>query len=224
MKGKYFAIGAMIVLAVGAVTLGLYSQIPARIPLHWNFHNQVDRYGDKWPAVVLIPAIMAGIMALMAALPWLSPQQFEVDSDRPAYLQIMLVFLGFFAYVQLLILSAALGRSVDMTQGILGAMGALFAGIGVVLPGVPRNFYVGVRTPWTIASQKVWVATHQFAGRTFFYGGLATMVLTFLRAPLWIPLVLLFGAGLAPVAHSLMYYKQLEGRSEARSNLSVGSK
>lgn len=223
MKGKYFAIGGMIILATVAITLSLYSRLPARIPIHWNYHNQVDRYGDKWPSLVLMPGIMAGLLGLMAALPWLSPKQFELDDKRPAYLQIMLVMLGFFAYVQLLILSVGLGRSVDMSQAILGALGALFAGIGVLLPGLPRNFYVGVRTPWTIASQDVWAATHHFAGKAFFYGGLAVMVLTFLRAPSWISIAILAVAGIAPVAHSLVFYKQIERKVQSGSDSRVRS-
>jgi uncharacterized membrane protein len=81
---------------------------------------------------------------------------------------------------------------------------------------VRRNFYVGVRTPWTIADERVWNATHRLAAKTFFAGGVAGLLAVILRAPFWLPISLVVVAALVPVFYSLFFYKQLEHRGELR--------
>lgn len=119
---------------------------------------------------------------VVAALPWLSPKHFEVNAFRSTYLSIMLVVVAFMAYWQALMLWAALSKPVDMTRAILGALFLMFVLLGNVLSKVRRNFYVGVRTPWTLANEKVWHATHRFAAKSFVIGGLAGLVFVVLGA------------------------------------------
>jgi uncharacterized membrane protein len=82
--------------------------------------------------------------------------------------------------------------------------------MGNVLGKVRRNFFVGVRTPWTIANEQVWNATHRFAAKTFFAGGLLGLLAVIANAPFWLPLTAILIAALAPVIYSLVFYKQLE--------------
>jgi len=79
---------------------------------------------------------------------------------------------------------------------------------------VRRNFFVGIRTPWTIANEQVWNATHRFAAKTFFAGGLLGLLAVILGAPFWLPLTAILVATLIPVIYSLKFYKQLEHRGE----------
>jgi uncharacterized membrane protein len=79
---------------------------------------------------------------------------------------------------------------------------------------VRRNFFVGIRTPWTIANEQVWNVTHRFAAKTFFAGGLLGLVAVILRAPFWLPVAAILVAALVPAVYSLVFYKQLERRGE----------
>jgi len=90
----------------------------------------------------------------------------------------------------------------------------MIALLGNVLGKVRRNFFVGIRTPWTIANEQVWNATHRLGAKTFFAGGLLGLVAVILRAPFWLPVTAVIVAVLIPVIYSLMFYKQLERRSE----------
>ena len=90
----------------------------------------------------------------------------------------------------------------------------MIALLGNVLGKVRRNFFVGIRTPWTIANEQVWNATHRLCAKTFFAGGLLGLVAVILRAPFWLPVTAVIVAVLIPVIYSLMFYKQLERRSE----------
>ena len=86
----------------------------------------------------------------------------------------------------------------------------MFALLGNVLGKVRRNFYVGVRTPWALASERVWNATHRLAGKTFVAAGLVGLVLTAAGLNGWPTFVSLMVGAFVPILYSLVYYKQLE--------------
>ena len=214
MKDRYFLVAGLILLVTLGATLLLYPRLPGTVPVHWNIHGQVDRYASKCEGLLLIPAVMAGLMLLMAALPWLSPKKYEVNGKRPGYLEMMIVLLVFFAYVHLALLTVDAGRHLNASKAVLGGVCAMFAAVGPVLPRLPRNFYVGVRTPWTLASEQVWEATHRFAAKCFTGAGLAGLVTTFAGGAFWATALSLGIGATAPVVYSLVTYKERERRGE----------
>jgi uncharacterized membrane protein len=118
------------------------------------------------------------------------------------------------AYGQLLILISALGVVLDVSRAFEGGICLLIALMGNVMGKVRRNFFVGIRTPWTIADERVWNATHRLAAKTFFAGGLLGLLAMILRAPFWLAMTAIIVAALVPVLYSLVFYKQLQGRGE----------
>jgi uncharacterized membrane protein len=209
MTRTYYIIGTLLIAAVLAATAVAYPHLPDTIPMHWDAHGNVNGWGAK-EMLFIDPGIMAGILLLFVVLPWLSPKQFEMDSFRSTYLYIMVMILTLVAYVHALVLAAGLSMAIDMTRAVEGGLCLLIALLGNVLGKVRRNFYVGVRTPWTIANEHVWNATHRFAAKTLFAGGLAGLVAVILRAPFWLPIAAILLGALIPVVYSLIFYKQLE--------------
>jgi uncharacterized membrane protein len=207
---KYYLGAAAVILVTLAGTVVAYPHLPNIIPMHWDIRGRVNGWGPKWWLLLTGPGSMVFMVLLFAALPWLSPKKFEVDSFRATYLYIMIALVALLAYVHLLILFSALGVVVDVSRALEGGVCLLFALLGNVLGKVRRNFFVGVRTPWTIANEQVWNATHRFAAKTFFAGGLLGLIVVILRAPLWLPIAAILIAALAPVIYSLVFYKQLE--------------
>ena len=126
----------------------------------------------------------------------------------------MIVIVGMVAYCQILMLVSALGAVIDVSRAVEGGVCLLIALLGNVLGKVRRNFFVGIRTPWTIASEQVWNATHRFAAKTFFAGGLLGLLAVILRAPFWLPVTAILVAALIPAIYSLVFYKQLEHKGE----------
>jgi len=211
---KYYLGAAAVILATLAGTLVAYPSLPSIVPIHWDAHGHVNGWGPKWSLLLYGPGMMTFIVLMFAALPWLSPKRFEVDSFRATYLYIMIVIVAMLAYCQILILVTALGLVLDVSRAIEGGVCLLMALLGNVMGKVRRNFYVGIRTPWTIANEQVWNATHRFAAKTFFAGGLLGLLAVILRAPFWLPMTAILVAALVPVVYSLMFYKQLERRGE----------
>jgi uncharacterized membrane protein len=214
MSRKYYLIGITLTAVVAIVTVAVYPRLPDFVPTHWNLHNQPNGYSHKYMLFVFGPGFMAGIILLMRALPWLSPKNFEVDSFRSSYLQIMLMLVCMFAYFQGLIIWGALGHSMNVGRAVIGGVCLLFALLGNLMGKIRRNFYIGIRTPWAIANERVWNATHRFAARTLVIGGLIGLLFTAAGVDGWPLLALLLAAALIPAIYSLVFYKQLEKRGE----------
>ncbi|OYV81510.1 MAG: hypothetical protein B7Z73_18010 [Planctomycetia bacterium 21-64-5] len=207
----WFSIG--LTLAAWAAASIAYPSLPQQVPTHWNIHGQVDGYGDKSWATFLTPAVMLGLLALFRLLPWLSPRPFTLDTFRGTYEFVVVLVMGLMAYIHALMLWAAYAGPIDVGRALVGGLCLFFALIGNVLGKVRRNFFVGVRTPWTLASERVWIDTHRLAARLFVVAGLAGFVLCLtIGGPVAFAgtLALIMIAAFAPAVYSLVHYKRLE--------------
>jgi uncharacterized membrane protein len=214
MKRNYhFLIAAAVIVATLVVTVVLYPHLPDQIPEHWNFKGEIDHYGSR-QSIFMLPGIMAAALLLFAVLPWLSPKRFEVDTFRSTYLYLMILVLALIAYLHALILWAAFSRPLNMPRSLMGALFLFLILMGNVLGKVKRNFYIGMRTPWTLASEKVWYATHRFAAKAFVAAGFLGLLSVIFSAPPVIEFSILIAAALASVIYSLVYYKRLERLGE----------
>jgi uncharacterized membrane protein len=214
MTRVYWIIAFLMVAASIAAPAWLYPGLPDRIPTHWNIRGEVDGYGGKW-TLFLFPAIMAGMLVLFYFLPALSPKHFEVDTFRPTYLYIMDIVLALFAYMQGVLLytvykSVYEKTAVDLGSGFMAGLFLFFALMGNQLGKVRKNFYIGVRVPWTLASDRVWNDTHRLAAWVMVAAGVVGFVLTLLGVSLLVSFVLLIGSAFVPIIYSFVHYKALE--------------
>jgi uncharacterized membrane protein len=214
MTRTCFLVGIALIATCLIASAVLYPHLPSQIPTHWNVHGQVDDYGAKRTALVIYPLAMLTLLAIFAAIPWLSPKHFEIDTFRSTYLYIVLAMLAFMTYLHGLTLWAALSGHVNISKAVAGGVYLLVALLGNVMGKVRRNFYVGFRTPWTIADERVWNATHRLGAKTMVVGGLGALLLVFTGVPFWLPLATLLAGAFVPAVYSLIYYKQLERRGE----------
>jgi uncharacterized membrane protein len=199
-----------------------YDRLPDQIAIHWNIGGEPDRFvpkGEAWMHFWLCPLVMALIVALTIVLPWVSPKQFDVERFRPTWEYVMALVVGLFAFIHVALLTSTGGQTLPFGRFFVGGMMLFFALLGNVLGRVKRNFWMGVRTPWTLASEAVWNQTHRVAGWLWVAGGLAGC-LGVLALPLVAPVsqrTVLTGAfvwvmvlALYPFAYSLVLYKRLE--------------
>jgi uncharacterized membrane protein len=215
MKTRYFGIYWALVLLMLIALVIAYPHLPDRVPTHWNGQNRVNGYSSRGSLFLWGPGLMTGIMLLFAALPWLSPKRFEVDTFKSTYLYIMVLAVGFLAYTNALILWSALSGPINMVRACLGGVSVLMALMGNVMGKVRRNFWVGIRTPWTLASERVWNATHRFAAKAMVLVGAAALVVALSGALFWVWFAMvLVGGLLSPVLYSLICYKRLERRGQ----------
>ena len=218
MTRGYLLCSLALVIAAFAASGVLYARLPAQIPIHWNIEGKIDGYGAKEWALFLTPGIMAGLLALFVALPWLSPKQFSLESFAATYGFIIMLILATTAYIHGLTLWAAAAGQVDITRALLAGLLIMFGLMGNVIGKVRRNFWVGVRTPWTLASERVWNDTHRLAGQLFVVAAAIGLISLVLPIPLPVVVIatiaLIMVAAFVPVGYSFVQYKRLEKRGE----------
>jgi len=208
-RGESFSL--ILVVAAFLVSAALYSRLPERLPTHWNARGEIDGYMPKPFGPFLGPALMAFVFLVFLALPAISPKGFRFEGFRAVWGVLQTAILGVLFFIHTLALLAAMGKPVDMRRGSGAAVGILLAVLGNFLGKVTRNFFVGIRTPWTLASDEVWYKTHRLGGKLFVLAGLATFVLALAGAgPVAIGVVIGAAATVSVVA-SYVFYRKIEG-------------
>ena len=200
-----------IIIAVAAY---LYPSLPEQIPTHWNFEGEVDDYTPKPWGVLVMPLAAVFIFLIMKLIPIISPKGFRTDQFTGVVNIFTVTLVGFMSVVALLVLLAASGRDVHMNEMIFAGIGVLFIVLGNYLGKVRKNFFIGIRTPWTLASDEVWSRTHRLGGWIFVLIGFFMFLNAFFRFPEgWLIGTIVFVA-LVPVLYSYVLYRKVEGFEE----------
>jgi len=201
----------------GYVYLFHYDRLPDPMPTHWNVEGEPDQWTPRALGFrlnfLLVPAVMAGMVLLTPALPWLSPKSFDLDRFRTTYEYIMFLVVALFGVIHLAIAVTLLDPEQSRNRLFVGGFMLFFALIGNVMGQVRRNFYVGVRTPWTLASETVWNQTHRLSAWLFVAFGVLGFFVVMLVPGTEVMIgcfVTLLVVALIPVAYSLILYKRLE--------------
>lgn len=205
----------VVVAAMFLAGLAALPFIPSSIPMHWNAAGQPDGYGPPLLAVLLAPLIALAVVILMPIMPRLDPRQQSYPQFERSYQLIMGVLVGFFALIQVIQVGTGLGWPLSIPRLMMVGMGLMFALIGNELGRVQPNYFVGIRTPWTLASPEVWRRTHRVGGRLMAGAGAITLVLGLVMpgaAGFMLTIGLILLASLGSVAYSYTIWRQ-EGQA-----------
>ena len=200
-----------LILLMVATGFLLYSRLPDQVPSHWNSAGQIDDYSSKGFTVLFFPAITLLIYLLMTFLPLIDPLRKNYQKFKTPYFFIRLVLIFFFALIYFYTLAAGMGYQSNITYFIIPAIALLFVVIGYALPKVKQNWFVGIRTPWTLQSDEVWQKTHQLAGKIFIAMGILSLLTILVASELAFKLFagMVITGSLFPIAYSYIIYRQL---------------
>jgi uncharacterized membrane protein len=167
----------LLLLIAGMFLLAVlsWSSAPDRIPVHWGLRGEVDRYGGKVEGLLGTPAIALLIYLLMLYLPRIDPGRANYERFSGVYYTLRAAVLATMAIVYGTLQLAMRGQAVDVPRLLGLVIGGLFFLLGNLLGKIRPNWFVGVRTPWTLSSKRAWTRTHRLAGWVFVAGGLAIM-------------------------------------------------
>jgi uncharacterized membrane protein len=155
---------------------------------------------------------MTGLYVLFVAIRRSSPRGFRVEAFAGAFELVQAAILAFLLTLHAGMLLAGLGEPVSMNRVVCVGMGLLFVVIGNFMGKFTRNFFVGIRTPWTLASDEVWLRTHRLGGKLFVAGGLVVLGAGLLGVRSLVPFMLLpIVLALVPAVYSYVLYRRLEG-------------
>ena len=186
--------------------------LPDTVPIHWGINGQVNGYGPKWVNTFLIPLISLGIYVLIRVLltagPRLGGRQATAANLQIAKVIIASIIL-FMLVIQLATIAQSLSIGFDMTTVIMLAVSVLFIFIGNYMGKMRRNFWMGIRTPWTLTNSVVWERTHRLGGWLFVAVGLIGIVCSFIPSlRLWGIVVPILAVCVFLCIYSYVIYRQ----------------
>ena len=213
MKYKWALV--VIVLHVAAV-LWFATQLPAdaKVPIHWNVQNQIDGWTSRGIGLYWGIGLNVAMFLLLYLLHWYSPWYKKYAERFEKILPpLTTTLLACFSTLSLYSLYVAKWGEVPGVKLILVLIGLLFVFLGNLLPKVPKNMFIGIRTPWTIANDTVWEKTHRLGGWLFVLSGFIMICKGFLLpdSALFqnVTTGLALGCLLYPALHSFILYKKL---------------
>ncbi len=198
---------ALLCFAIGAYA---YAWMPEQVASHWNALGEVDGYMAKPWGVFLLPAVFLCLFLIFAVWPRIDPLRANIRKFIGQLDNLMLVVGAFFFYIYALTLLWNLGATFNMSQLLAPAFAALFFYVGILIENAKRNWFVGIRTPWTLSSDRVWNRTHAFGGKLFKAAGLIALLgLLVPQYAILLVLAPILVAALASAAYSYFEYGRL---------------
>ena len=215
MKKITIAIILIIILSF-VIAIYAYQTIDGdKVASHWNAKGEVNGYMSKFLGVFLFPLILIGLYLVFLVIPKIDPLKKNIEKFRKYYDIFILAIMLFMFYVFILTLLFNLGYSFNMKTMLMPTIGLLFFGIGMFMKKLKRNWFIGIRTPWTISNDEVWKKTHLLGAKLFKLLGIIIFLGIFFRKYLlWFILVPVIISVVWLFAYSYLEYRKIVGNKK----------
>lgn len=191
-----------------------FAVLPNTVPIHWGINGSANGYGSKWVGTFLFPLMSIGIYVLVRLLVAAGPHLGGRENSAANLQLVRIILTGitlFMLIIQLSTLAQTLGVGFDMTLVVMLALSVLFLFLGNYMGKMRRNFWMGIRTPWSLANAVVWERTHRLGGWLFVAVGLIGIPLSFVPAlRLWGIIVPVIAVSIVLYIYSYVCYQQQE--------------
>ncbi|MGC8971662.1 MAG: SdpI family protein [bacterium] len=177
----------LILLVISLFILGaiFYPRLPEKVPSHWNAKGEVDQYSSRFWGAFGMPIMIALLYLGLLYIPYIDPKRENYIRFESTYRIIRVLIVLIFSILQIVLLGVVLtGKNYLISRLVPALIGVMFIFIGNFLPKVKYNWFLGVRTPWTLSNEEVWRRTHKFSGYLFVIGGLLMLLGAFLSPPM----------------------------------------
>ncbi|MCK4454208.1 SdpI family protein [Candidatus Parcubacteria bacterium] len=207
-------IALTIILISFLLGIYFYSSMPEKMASHWNAQGEVDGYMSKFWALFLMPLMSLGLLLLFLVIPKIDPLKQNIEKFRKYFDIFIVLILGFLFYIYLLTIFWNLGIRFSMNLLLLPVLAALFYYCGILIENAKRNWFIGIRTPWTLSSENVWDKTHKLGGKLFKATGIIIFLGIVLESytPYFVLVPIVF------VSIYLIVYSYLEYQKEVKNN------
>ncbi len=158
------------------ISIYFYPQMPDQMATHWSSQGEVNGYMTKFWGLFFMPLIITGIAVLFLVIPKIDPMKENIEKFRNYYEGFIILLILFMAAVHLYTLLWNIGIQTDSNVVLSIGIGLLFYGAGVLLENAERNWFIGIRTPWTLSSDRVWGKTNRLGGKLFKIAGIIAIL------------------------------------------------
>jgi uncharacterized membrane protein len=208
MRSRWF--GLVVGALAGAVSIWAYPRLPPIVATHWNLRGTPDGFSSRAAAVAIMPLVILGITALFNVLPKLDPRRENYGKFIATYWLIANAVIVFMLIAHGMIIATGLGYPVKIDRALPLGLGVLFIVLGNYITRVAPNWFVGIRTPWTLSSDTVWRKTHRTGGWLMVLGGFVIGASAFLPHGAFLPLLIsaILIMSVIPVVQSYILWKR----------------
>ena len=204
----------LIILVLGAWAAGFYfySVFPETVPVHWNIAGEVDRYGSRFEGAFILPIVVTAMYLLFLFIPLIDPKKEKYQQFQNVYHIFRYILILIMWVIYLIASFNGLGYNIRVEIWIPLTIGLLFIILGNYMGKIKPNWFMGIRTPWTLSNDEVWSKTHRLGGKLFMLMGLLLMLSPVLpwqslTLTLIIPVSII---ALVPVVYSYLLYRKIK--------------
>jgi len=204
----------LILLSPFLYALLVWHAIPERVPIHFDANGAPDGYSGKTFALLLVPVMNILIYFVLFFVPRIDPRKKNYAFFGSSYQNIRLIVHLFLAGLFIFITQTTAGGQRLQVNGLFSAILLFLALLGNYMRTVRSNFFVGIRTPWTLSSDIVWRKTHELGGRIWFYCGISLGIIIFFLPPAAATIVMICGICImviTPVVYSYIEFVKISG-------------
>jgi uncharacterized membrane protein len=208
MRKSEIIIFGIIILSF-AIGIYYYPQMPEKLASHWDAKGTVDGYMSKFWGLFLMPIISVGLLLLFILIPRIDPLNSNIQQFRKYYDGFVVLIIVFLFYLYLLTIFWNTGYTFNMITFLAPALAILFYYTGILIENAKRNWFIGIRTPWTLSSDNVWDKTHKIGGKLFKIAGVFAFVSIFFQTfAIFIIVVPVMIVSIYTVVYSYYEYKK----------------
>ncbi|MDD5086198.1 MAG: SdpI family protein [Candidatus Nanoarchaeia archaeon] len=205
-------VALVIILASFLVSFYFYPQMPENVASHWNIEGQVDGYMNRFWGTFMMPLVILGLFLLFAFIPKIDPLKKNIEDFRKEFDLFIIVFLIFMFSIHVQVILWNIGVKINPGITIPIGIGILFIFIGSLLEKAKRNWFIGIRTPWTLSSDNVWDKTHKLGAKVFRILGVLFIFTAFFPQQMFFTLMVFIFAGV----FYLFIYSYIEYKKEKK--------
>lgn len=200
----YFLVGLSFLLGIY-----FYPIFPQKVASHWNAFGQVDGYMPKFWGLFLMPFISLIMAILFNYLPKIDPHKNNISKFKKYYHSFILLIVGFLFYIYLLTLAWNLGYKFSLINFIIPAFSVLFYYCGILLDKAKQNWFIGIKTPWTMSSERVWNNTHKLGAKLYKASALISLLgLAFPIIAIWLVIIPVIFSSIFLFIYSYLDYQK----------------
>lgn len=187
----------------------LWNDLPNKVPMHWNMKGEIDRYGDKSELIIIPFLLPLLIYVIFLVIPKIDPKN-KLNKMGNKLQTVKFLLTTFMSILALFIIYTAKHQTLTNPNYIVLLIGILFIILGNYFKTIQPNYFIGIRTPWTLENETVWKKTHKLGGKMWFVGGIIVVLSSLvLNKQLNFTLFLIITAiiSIIPITYSYVVFK-----------------
>ncbi len=192
----------------------IWQELPAKVPMHWNIDGEVDRYGDKIELIIIPFLLPVMIYLIFLIIPKIDPKN-KLDQMGSKYQSLKTLLTIFMSVLALFIIFSAKSQSLNNLNYTYLLIGILYLILGNYFKTIKANYFIGIRTPWTLENETVWSDTHKMAGVLWFVAGIIVILLSLIlekRTNFFVFIAITFVITIIPVSYSYLRFRRLRNQ------------